>query len=211
MKSGSVRRVAVWCAAAISVLAWVAFADKLRLNIERENGIFLQGLWRQLRFFTETTNIYVAVLFGLIALRRPGAGSRRSLGGLVLAVILVALVYWLILHGATRNRSSWDAGFNLLIHGAIPAAVVCYYVALAEPAVLTRSDALRWAIYPVGYLVYAVARGTMDGRLPYFFLDPARIGVANVLLSVAAIEMGFVLAGLALVAWERRGRGTGEV
>ena len=198
-------RVAVWCAAAISVLAWIAFADKLRLNIERENGLFLQGLWRQLRFFTETTNIYVAVLFGAIALGRPGAASRRSLGGLVLAVILVALVYWLILHGATRNRSLWDAAFNVLIHGAIPATVVGYYIALAEPAVLTRTDALRWAVYPLGYLAYAVARGTMDGRLPYFFLDPARIGVVNVLVSVTAISAGFVLAGLALVAWEKRG------
>jgi hypothetical protein len=197
-------RFAVWCAGFIAVLAWVAFADHWRLNVERENGVMLAGLWRQLRFFTETTNVFVAVVFSLIALQWPRFASRRTLGGLALAVTLVAIVYWLVLHGATRNRSAWDASINILIHGAIPAAVVGYYVGLAEPGALTMTDAVRWAVYPVGYLAYAIGRGFFDGRLPYFFLDPARIGLAKVLLSTAAITVSFVGAGWLLVAWERR-------
>ena len=198
---------AVFCAGAIALLAWAAFADHLRLNIERENGAVLAGLWRQLRFFTETTNIYVAALFSVMALRWPAGASRQVLGGLVLSVTLVALVYWGILYNPMQPRTPWNAAFNYLIHGGIPLAVVAYYFAYAVRTPLSWSACLRWAIYPLCYLVYAIARGLLDGRFAYFFLDPGRIGVANVVMSVSAIAAGYIASGAALIAWERRRRG----
>ena len=195
---------AVLGAAIIALLAWAAFADHVRLNTQREGGVMLAGLWRQLRYFTETTNIYVAVLFSWIALRGPAVASRQKLGGLVLSVALVAIIYWGILYSYQQSRTLWDQVFNVLIHGAIPAAVIAYYFTCATRTPLTRSDCVRWTLYPLAYLVYGLARGLLDGRYPYFFLDPGRIGVTNVAFSVIAIAILFITAGSALIAWEQR-------
>ena len=191
---------AVFCAGAIALLAWAAFADHLRLNIERENGAVLAGLWRQLRFFTETTNIYVAALFSVMALRWPAGASRQVLGGLVLSVTLVALVYWGILYNPMQPRTPWNAAFNYLIHGGIPAAVAAYYIACAHRTPMSWPDCLQWAVYPLCYLIYALVRGQFDGRYPYFFLDPGKIGPGFVALSVGAITAAYIAAGAALIA-----------
>jgi hypothetical protein len=202
--SSSGDRASVWGAAIIAVLAWATFVDHLWLNMERENGTFAAGLWRQMRFFTETTNIYAALLFTLIAVRWPAGATRRSLGGLALSAAVVAVVYWAVLYNSAIPRTPWNASVNVVIHAIIPAAIIAYTLTLARPSHLTWADGGRWTIYPLLYLAYAFARGHFEGRYAYFFLDPGKIGIGNVLLSVAAIIAAFATSAAALIAWSNR-------
>jgi len=63
---------------------------------------------------------------------------------------------------------------------------------------LTRRDPPRWAVYPLVYLIYALVRGTADGKFAYPFLDYTQ-GVAQTAVTVLLILLAFVAGGFALV------------
>jgi hypothetical protein len=65
-----------------------------------------------------------------------------------------------------------------------------------------------WAIYPVVYFLYVLARGQLDNRYPYPFIDVGKLGWLPALLNAAAIAVAFILAGFALV-WIDRWRPLG--
>jgi hypothetical protein len=60
---------------------------------------------------------------------------------------------------------------------------------------IKRTDPLLWAIYSIAYLIYALLRGSMDGKYPYPFIDVDRLGGFRILVNSAAIGIGFLLAG----------------
>ena len=49
------------------------------------------------------------------------------------------------------------------------------------------------------YLAYALARGRLDGRYPYPFIDVSRIGWRQTALNVGGIALGFIICGFVLV------------
>jgi hypothetical protein len=57
---------------------------------------------------------------------------------------------------------------------------------------------------PLAYFPYALARGALDGRYPYPFIDVGTLGWARVLGNAAAIAAAFLIAGYALVWLDRR-------
>ncbi len=60
-----------------------------------------------------------------------------------------------------------------------------------------------WSLYPLAYFSYALARGGIEAKYAYPFIDVAQLGLAVVVLNAAAIAGLFVLAGFALVALDR--------
>ena len=60
---------------------------------------------------------------------------------------------------------------------------------------------LRWSapwwlsLFPVIYFVYVLARGQLDHRYPYPFIDVGKLGWLQVGLNAAGIAFGFVSPG----------------
>ena len=68
-------------------------------------------------------------------------------------------------------------------------------------------------LFPVVYLVYILARGQLDHRYPYPFMDVGKLGWLQAGLNAAGIAFGFVLAGFALVwidSWRPLGSDRGS-
>ena len=63
---------------------------------------------------------------------------------------------------------------------------------------------LRWAVLPVAYLAYAIARAQMDGLYPYPFLNVARHGWLQVGLTSGMIAVAFMIVGVVIVWIDRR-------
>ena len=160
-------------------------------------------VWILLRYFTIIANILVALAFAGIATRRPGLRAPVVEGGITLTILLVAIVYQILLRG-TLIHTDTEKLADLFLHSVAPALVLVHWVMCAPKGRLRWRDPLLWAVIPILYLLYALARGIADGIYPYPFLDVGRFGGIAVAINAVVIAIGFLGAGFALVWFDRR-------
>ena len=181
-------------AIALAAIAGIAIHVEAQLRL---SGSIATTAWVLLGYFTILTNLLVAVVFGALALGVKV--SPRLEGGTALSIGLVGVVYGLLLHGLVELTAG-AAVANVLLHQVTPAAGVVYWFALTPKGHLRRRDPLLWAIFPIVYLIYALARGLAEGKYAYPFIDLAALGATQVAINVVVIGAGFLVAGWLLVA-----------
>lgn len=177
-------------------------------NHSAEHGGLLAGAWSLLRYFTIITNTLVGLVFAVIAWRGSRAVSARLLGGVMLAIVLVGVVFNLLLGGLT-HATLWDWLGDRIHHVAMPVLVPLWWLAFAPKGKLTWGDPLRWSLYPLAYAAYIFLRVGLETpgsgiAYPYFFMDADRLGYLGAVLNMTAIAFGFVLTGLGVVWLDRR-------
>lgn len=156
--------------------------------------------WRLITF-TYQVNILAAAYY-LWTLVSPRADSRVGLRGAVVLYVLIAGVVWNLL---LTERSMGYTVANFLLHVVVPV------LALSDWLLVGRGQGrvnwwhpVAWLAYPALYVVVAVAiLNEVGRRAPYYFLDPASVGVATVLLNVSVLGGCVLAAGYALLAVNR--------
>ena len=187
-------------AAIVAMVAWAGLGIQFQATFASGYSVG-ETLWILLRFFTVLTNIGVAVTMSVLAL-----GKRVSpcwLGGLTLAILLVGLVYMTLLRGLLE-LSGGALLADTLLHKATPVLVAFWWLAFADKGSLKWRDPLFWAIYPLIYLPSALTRGAAEGIYAYPFINVPDLGWPVVLTTCAVIAVAFVIAGLGLVALDRK-------
>ncbi len=185
--------IAAIAIASLALRVWVILPDI---------GSVAAALWQMLRYFTILTNLAVAgvMILSLARRRRPGAA------------ISAAITTWIIVVGAVYHALlGQDLPFGTLrywidhgYHTAVPVLTVIWWIAAAEKSGLRPIQALHWALFPIAYLAYALARGLADGVYPYFFINPGMVGWSGVFLWAAGLFALFTGLGLMLVLAARR-------
>jgi hypothetical protein len=204
---GAVMRAARWVAAALALVAWsglalqyVIFAQAVGLGL---------AAWRFFGFFTILSNIGIAGVATAIALGRGGrlAGARARLMGLT-AIVTVGLVYSILLR-STWNPQGLQKLADAALHDWTPLMFAVLW-ALMPHGELKWSD-LKWALIPPAlYLAYAMARGTIDGWYPYFFLNPTlQTGTEFGVSILGTLAVFAIVAGSAIAVDMRMGRRNG--
>ena len=156
-------------------------------------------------YFTITTNaLCVAVAFAhspwgaqksrLSILREPWVVTCATA-----AIVMVGAVYHVLL-SHLYQQEGLQAVCNRILHYTIPPLFPLLWWFAVPRHSLVWSDAWRILSYPLGYLVYLIARGEMTGLYPYFFIDVPRIGYPQALLNAAGLSAVFIAAGLLLIA-----------
>ena len=130
------------------------------------------------------------------------------LGGVTLAIILVGVVYVALLQGL-RVLTGSHLIADILLHKVSPILMGLWWVFFAPRAKLRYSAALWWIAYPLAYLIYVLARGQLDHKYPYPFMDVAKLGWLQTALNAGGIALAFIIAGIALV-WIDRWRPLGS-
>jgi hypothetical protein len=199
MNVGFAARIAAACFAAI---AWIGLAVQC-FAVYDQNSSVLLTLWIVLGFFTITTNILVALVFTGVAANRTMLRLDGMLGGTLLSIVLVGVIYTLLLHGSTE-LSGGSAVANVLLHMVTPVIVPFFWIFFAPKGGLTWRHPLLWAIYPLVYLVYALVRGAATGKYAYPFINVNQLGWGQTALNAAVIAVGFMLCGFAVVWVDRR-------
>lgn len=151
-----------------------------------------------LRYFTILANLLLAVVYAGVASGRRAFTTPTLLGGATLAILLVGVIYGLLL----RDLIALSGGAklaDLLLHHATPILAPIFWLAYAPKGGLTLRDPPIWAIFPLAYFAYALARGAVEGLYAYPFMDVSRIGWAQTGINAAAIAIGFVLCGYVVV------------
>ena len=192
-------------AALIAIVCWAGLAVQFSATYGVQHDI-ATVLWILARFFTILTNLLVAMMMTWIAIGRRA--SPFMLGGLTLAALLVGLVYAFLLAGLHELRGPALVA-DTLLHKVAPVLMALWWLLFAPRAKLQWNAPFRWAIYPLVYFGYALARGRMDGKYPYPFMDVTKIGWLQTALNAGGIAMAFILAGLLLV-WVDRWRPLGS-
>lgn len=90
-----------------------------------------------------------------------------------------------------------------MLHYLAPAGTFAWWLAFAPKQRLRLSAPLIWALWPIIYVVYAVARGQVDGVYPYPFLDLGALGWSSLVANVSGLFAAFTGAGFGLRALAR--------
>ena len=195
-------------AALVAIICWAGLAIQFAATYGVQPDV-TTTLWVLARFFTILTNLLVAVTMTWVAIGRKV--SAELLGGVTLAILLVGVIYWLLLHGLHPLRGSALVA-NVLLHDASPALMTLWWLLFAPRAKLRWNAPIWWAAYPLAYFIYVLARGHMDGHYPYPFINVAKLGWTQTALNSGGIALGFILAGYVLVwvdSWRPLGSSRG--
>jgi hypothetical protein len=187
-------------AALIALICWTGIALQFSASYEHSHDVFVT-LWTLARFFTIIGNFALALFMTKLAL--GGRVSPFVVGGLTLAIALVGMVYVLLLRGL-HPLSGRALAADYLLHYASPIAMAAYWLAFTPHGRLRWTAPLWWVLFPLTYFIYAIARGEIDGRYPYPFMDVTKLGLARALLNGVAIAAAFIAAGFAVVWADRR-------
>ena len=201
-------RAAYWVVAA---LAWAGVASTIIISTLGgyapptyvEEGLFAgaahgwsgapQRLLDCLSYFTELSNIMVAIISTILARRgRVGRWGRATHLCALMMITVTAIVYATLI-GPYEVLSGFALVTNPLQHIVVPAAFVGT-AALAGPrGGITWATLGRALLIPVAWVVYTLARGTFTHQYPYGFVNVWRIGYVQVTINIVAILIGALL------------------
>ena len=188
-------------AACIATVAWIGlivqFAELYRVHSA------VMSLWMMFAFFTITTNVLVAVVFSCIALDRSMLRADWIVAGTTLSILLVGVVNALLLWGLLE-LSGGSLLVDRLLHVVTPACALLFWIFFARKGGLAWRDPLLWAIYPLAYFAYAIARGVTTGKYAYPFLNVLTLGWSRTALNAFYIAVAFMMCGFAMVWIDRR-------
>lgn len=154
-------------------------------------------LWLMARYFTILTNTAVALIFGITAFYARWTGPGWPAAATVW-IVATGGVYHALL-AATNVSIGIEVWSNVGMHTVVPVLTALLWLIAAPKAPLTYLHPILWTLYPLLYAIYALIRGLIDGRFPYFFLDPTRLGWPMVATFILGLGVFFVLSGSALV------------
>ncbi|CAN5277178.1 Pr6Pr family membrane protein [soil metagenome] len=186
----------------VAAVAWAALLIQFVTSLG-DTGSAAAALLFMARFFTITTNLIIALLFTAIACGAATARNPRLVAGVMLAILLVGIIYNTLLRGLIPLHGGGIIA-NELLHLAVPILVPLYWLFFTRKGALGARDPWLWAIYPVLYLPYALARGLSGEKYAYPFINVAELGWTRVLLNSLAIAIGFVITGYLVVLLDRR-------
>lgn len=169
------------------------FLDSLQLT----GGKPFAALWMMFLYFTIWTNALIAVAFTAVA--AGYAVAPWMLGGILLSIVLVGVIYALLLRDLPIGTLRTSALANTLVHRVTPVLVTVFWIAFVPKGHLQWRDATIWAAYPIVYLGYILLRGHVTRRYPYPFLHVEEIGWVATLRNAAGIAAFFIAASLVFI------------
>lgn len=152
-------------------------------------------------YFTTQSGMAAVVVLAVSGVQALRGRVESPLLSAVRAVVLSYVVVSGVVFGLIVLESSAQAYYvevpwsSRLLHFVIPAYVLLDW-ALAPGCPRVAWKAVGWAmLFPVAWCVFTEVRGPRVGWYPYFFLDPAQVGVPFGLAAWMALVAG-VLAGV---------------
>ncbi|RWC47466.1 MAG: hypothetical protein EOS55_16250 [Mesorhizobium sp.] len=156
-------------------------------------------------FFTILTNIgavlvYTSLLSPTGYAWLPAFAGPRMRAGVAASIALVFIIYATVLAKLWQPQGLFLL-CDVLLHYVTPVLFVLWWLISGADGRTRWSDISWWMLYPIAYLVYALARAPLAGEVPYPFLDVAKNGAISVAISAAAITGLFlVLCVVAVLA-----------
>ena len=185
----------------------MAFAIAIALTINISDRL-IQGIFNPSHYFlyftiqTSIINIIVLLIGGIFALMRTNDPRWYSIAraSIVSYAIVTGVIYNLLLAGFPSGDGyvSTFSFPNDIQHIWAPIFIAVEWLLMPGRARLRWGTMIICAIFPLAWVAGSLVRGLVgDGWFPYFFLNPAGIGVGGVAMYVGGIAV-FTLANCAM-------------
>ena len=196
----------------VSALGWFAIILQYWLIASTRSGPDLVA-WtiNYFSFFTTIGNILVA-----LAMTLPWLAPRSRLAQwllrpsvrtvIVAYIIVVGLVYHLMLRNL-YNPQGWRLACVIILHYVIPPLFIIDWLAFVPKRDLSWKILFGALALPVLYVAWTLVHGAFTGFYPYPFINVARFGYAQVLMTIGAMIAAFVGLVLGLVGVGRLSAG----
>jgi hypothetical protein len=196
----------------VSALGWFAIILQYWLIASTRSGPDLVA-WtiNYFSFFTTIGNILVA-----LAMTLPWLAPRSRLAQwllrpsvrtvIVAYIIVVGLVYHLMLRNL-YNPQGWRLACVVILHYVIPPLFIIDWLAFVQKRHLSWKILFGALALPVLYVAWTLVHGAFTGFYPYPFINVARFGYAQVLMTIGAMIAAFVGLVLGLVGVGRLSAG----
>ncbi|MBD3768326.1 MAG: Pr6Pr family membrane protein [Gammaproteobacteria bacterium] len=188
---------------ALAIISWtgVLLQYYLSITLAVANGKSVgEGIIIFLGYFTVLTNLFVALTASLPII----AGSSRLghwfarpmiFGSATTSILLVGIAYHFLL------RNIWQPqGLQLLadivLHYVVPILTFAYWLVFPPNSKISVFAPLIWCLYPIGYIVYAFARGELLGSYPYYFIDVTSLGYDKAVSNSFGLLAAFIVLGV---------------
>ena len=152
---------------------------------------FGQRMIECLSYFTEWSNILVAIVATLIALRGSEIGSwGRALHLCALMMITVTAIVYHFLIRPTEVLSGWSVFTNPLQHVVVPLLMVVVAFACGPRGGVSGGVVLKALVIPIVWIIYTLVRGVFVHQYPYDFVNVTVLGYQQVCINIVAILCG---------------------
>jgi hypothetical protein len=195
----------------IAGMTWAALVIQMYVLVANTPGngmTTIEAIGRFFIFFTILSNILVAVTMTVLLIRplsKVGRYFNRS--SIVTAVtsyiFIVGLVYNIILR-ALWHPTGLQKIADELLHVAVPISFLLYWIFFADKSSLNWLQPFRWLIFPALYLIYALARGALEGFYPYPFINANELSFGKVFMNSFELMIVFLAVGFLLVAVSKK-------
>lgn len=198
-------------AAAIAVIAWIAFGAQTNVTVHRlvMRGFgVVEGVERLTSYLTNLTVLAVAICFTCIAIGARSQPARFFRHPPVVTAVVVYMVFVGIAYNVLLRYLWTPSGLRALLnetlHTLLPLLCVLYWLMFVPRFTLAVRDCLLWLVYPLCYLFVTLWRGHATDFYPYPFIDVEQLGYARVLVNAVLLLLGFVALMAVFVAINAR-------
>ncbi len=193
-------------AALFAIVGWCAVILQFFLSIDLALGngkTVALGIIVYSGYFTILTNILAAFALTAVALpMHSPLGKHLHRPGVVTAIAacitIVGLTYLLVLSKIWAPQG-WLWVADVTLHYVMPTAFVIFWWFAVPRGALNWKDLPSWLVFPLGYLVYVLARGAMIGLYPYPFIDVGVLGINAVLVNSLLVLLAFIAVAALLI------------
>lgn len=176
----------------------------LHVDMTANGASAIEAFWRFFAYFTILTNTFVTLVMARAAVSpdaRSGLNAPRVELLAVTSILFVCIVYNILL--ASRwNPEGWQKVADVIVHNIAPLVFALFWLRRPHER-LKWSDAAFAGLWPLGYAVYGLARGQLDGFYPYFFMDPTQASWAQVGINVGGLFVAFLIGAGLLIGLSR--------
>lgn len=193
--------------ALIATIIWFALILQFSVSIpafEQEGYSTGGAIVEFISFFTILTNLFIVKCLTISFVAPRSYWGRFFLKESILTSIavyitVVGVVYWLVLKPLWHPQGLFKLADDLL-HTVNPILFIIYWAVFVPKSGLEWKNIVVWLWFPFVYLVYILIRGAIYNLYPYPFMDVAKIGYLNVLISSLVLLLVFLGFG-ALYVW----------
>ncbi|SAL01103.1 membrane protein [Caballeronia pedi] len=187
-------------AAAIAMIAWLAFAAQTDITIARlvnRGFTVLDGVARMTSYLTNLTVLLTAFCFTCVATRARFPLARFFRRPTVVTAVVVYIVFVGIAYNALLRYLWTPSGYRALVneslHTVVPALAALYWFFFVPRFHLSLRRCALWLVFPLSYLCVTLWRGRLSDFYPYPFINVAELGYERVLFNATMLVVAFVV------------------
>jgi len=187
-------------AAAIAMIAWLAFAAQTDITIARvvhRGFTVFDGIARMSSYLTNVTVLLTALCFTCVATRAHFPIARFFRKPTVITAIVVYIVFVGIAYNALLRYLWTPSGYRALVneslHTIVPALAALYWFLFVPRFHLSLRRCALWLVYPLSYLCITLWRGRLSDFYPYPFINVTELGYERVLINAAMLVVAFLV------------------